>query len=70
MNIFNTALVLDDDQDDLLISNFVLNRFKICERVKQFSNPSLEDRIRQRCEDMAQGEAFELAEAFHRVMLP
>ena len=39
-------------------------------QVKQFSNPSLEDRIRQRCKDMAEGEAFELAEAFHRVMLP
>lgn len=39
-------------------------------QVKQFSNPSLEDRIRQRCMDMAKGEAFELAEAFHRVALP
>jgi len=36
----------------------------------QFSNPSLEDRIRQRCKDMAEGEAFELAEGFHRVILP
>ena len=39
-------------------------------QVKQFTNPSLEDRIRQRCRDMAEGEAFELAEAFHRVILP
>jgi LmbE family N-acetylglucosaminyl deacetylase len=39
-------------------------------QVKQFSNPSLEERIRQRCTDMAEGEEFALAEAFHKVMLP
>ncbi len=39
-------------------------------QVKQFSNPSLEERIRQRCEGIAEGEAFKLAEGFHRVMLP
>jgi LmbE family N-acetylglucosaminyl deacetylase len=39
-------------------------------QVSQFSDPGLEDRIRRRCRDMAGGEAFELAEAFHRVILP
>jgi len=39
-------------------------------QVSQFSNPSLDDRIRQRCTDMAEGEDFALAEGFHRVMLP
>ena len=36
-------------------------------QVKNRSNSELEDRIRQRCRAMAEGEDFELAEAFHRV---
>jgi LmbE family N-acetylglucosaminyl deacetylase len=31
------------------------------------SNPELEERLRQRCKMMAEGEDFELAEAFHRI---
>ena len=36
-------------------------------QVKTLSTPDLEGRIRQRCRTMAEGEDFELAEAFHRV---
>jgi len=37
-------------------------------QVQGFPNPAgLEDWLRQRCKDMAEGEAFELAEGFHRV---
>jgi LmbE family N-acetylglucosaminyl deacetylase len=36
-------------------------------QVKEFRTPDLEGWLRQRCKTMAEGESFELAEAFHRV---
>ncbi|UCF93186.1 MAG: PIG-L family deacetylase [Desulfobacterales bacterium] len=36
-------------------------------QVKDLGNPHLEDRLRQRCQAAAEGEDFDLAEAFHRV---
>ncbi|RJQ56279.1 MAG: PIG-L family deacetylase [Desulfobacteraceae bacterium] len=39
-------------------------------QIREFPDSDIEDRIRKRCTDMADGEKFELAEAFHRVELP
>ena len=39
-------------------------------QVKEIGNPHLEDWLRERCRTMAEGEDFELAEAFHRVVTP
>jgi LmbE family N-acetylglucosaminyl deacetylase len=39
-------------------------------QVSGFTNPSLVERITERCRIMAQGENFDLAEGFHRVELP
>jgi LmbE family N-acetylglucosaminyl deacetylase len=39
-------------------------------QVKEFPNRNPEDWLRDRCREMAQGEDFELAEAFHRVEIP
>lgn len=36
-------------------------------QIREFRIPQIEDWLRQRCRDMAEGEDFELAEAFHRV---
>ncbi|MBI2287505.1 MAG: PIG-L family deacetylase [Chloroflexi bacterium] len=36
-------------------------------QIGDHSNPTLEERMRERCRTAAQGESFELAEAFHRV---
>jgi LmbE family N-acetylglucosaminyl deacetylase len=36
-------------------------------QVREFRTPDLEGWLRQRCQAMAEGESFELAEAFHRV---
>ncbi len=36
-------------------------------QVGEHSNPELEERLRQRCKMMAEGESYELAEAFHRL---
>jgi LmbE family N-acetylglucosaminyl deacetylase len=36
-------------------------------QVQGFPNPNLEEWLRERCKAMAEGESFELAEAFHRV---
>jgi hypothetical protein len=35
--------------------------------MKEYHIPDIEERLRQRCMKMAEGENFELAEAFHRV---
>jgi LmbE family N-acetylglucosaminyl deacetylase len=39
-------------------------------QVREFANPHVEMWLRERCVKMAEGEDFELAEAFHRVELP
>lgn len=39
-------------------------------QVKEIANPHLEDWLRERCRTMAEGEDFDLAEAFHRVVTP
>jgi len=39
-------------------------------QVREFANPHVEVWLRERCKKMAEGETFELAEAFHRVELP
>lgn len=39
-------------------------------QVREFANPHMEVWLRERCKKMAEGEHFELAEAFHRVELP
>ena len=39
-------------------------------QVREFANPHVEVWVRERCMKMAEGENFELAEAFHRVELP
>jgi len=39
-------------------------------QVKEIGNPHLEEWLRERCRTMADGEDFELAEAFHRVLIP
>jgi LmbE family N-acetylglucosaminyl deacetylase len=39
-------------------------------QVREFANPHFEGWLRERCRKMAEGESFELAEAFHRVELP
>ena len=39
-------------------------------QVKEIGNPHLEEWLRERCRTMAEGEDFELAEAFHRVLIP
>lgn len=39
-------------------------------QVREFANPHVEAWLRERCMKMAEGEDFELAEAFHRVELP
>ncbi len=39
-------------------------------QVREFANPHVEVWLRERCMKMAEGEKFELAEAFHRVELP
>ena len=39
-------------------------------QVKKFGIPDLEAWLRSRCSEMAAGEPFELAEAFHRELLP
>jgi len=36
-------------------------------QVREFGVPDLEDRVRQRCRQMAEGTDFELAEGFHRM---
>jgi LmbE family N-acetylglucosaminyl deacetylase len=38
-------------------------------QMKEFHIPDLEDRMKQRCMQMAEGEEFELAEAFHQVKI-
>jgi LmbE family N-acetylglucosaminyl deacetylase len=39
-------------------------------QTREFSMPDLESWLRDRCREMAEGETFELAEAFHRVEAP
>jgi LmbE family N-acetylglucosaminyl deacetylase len=39
-------------------------------QIREFANPHMEEWLRERCMKMAEGETFELAEAFHRVELP
>jgi LmbE family N-acetylglucosaminyl deacetylase len=39
-------------------------------QVREFGIPDLEAWLRSRCSEMATGEPFELAEAFHRALLP
>jgi len=39
-------------------------------QVREFKMGDLEAWLRQRCRDMAAGESFELAEAFHRAEAP
>ncbi|NLI82418.1 MAG: PIG-L family deacetylase [Deltaproteobacteria bacterium] len=39
-------------------------------QMKEIGNPHLDAWLEERCRGMAEGEAFELAEAFHRVELP
>lgn len=39
-------------------------------QMKEFNIPDLESRLRERCMKMAEGEEFELAEAFHQVKIP
>jgi LmbE family N-acetylglucosaminyl deacetylase len=39
-------------------------------QIKELRVPNPEDRLREQCRKMAEGEAFELAEGFHRVVLP
>lgn len=39
-------------------------------QVKEFPNPNLEDRLKERYRETAKGEDFELAEGFHRVEIP
>lgn len=39
-------------------------------QVREIGNPHLSEWLRERCKTMAEGEDFELAEAFHRVVMP
>ena len=39
-------------------------------QMKELGNPHLDEWLRERCRTMADGEDFELAEAFHRVQVP
>jgi LmbE family N-acetylglucosaminyl deacetylase len=39
-------------------------------QMREFANPHVEEWVRERCAKMAEGESFELAEAFHRLELP
>ena len=39
-------------------------------QVKEFKNPDLESWLRKRCSDMAGESPFQLAEGFHRVVVP
>jgi LmbE family N-acetylglucosaminyl deacetylase len=39
-------------------------------QVKEIGSSGLKKRLRQRCQEMAEGDTFELAEGFHRVELP
>ncbi len=38
-------------------------------QMQEFNMPDLEERVKQRCREMAKGENFELAEAFHQVKI-
>jgi LmbE family N-acetylglucosaminyl deacetylase len=61
--------------DDVNYCSDVTDTFRLkieallCHRsqVKEFRTPDLEGWLRQRCQAMAEGQDFELAEAFHRV---
>jgi len=39
-------------------------------QVREFTNPNLESWLRRRCREMAGDEPFQLAEGFHRVVVP
>lgn len=39
-------------------------------QIREFGIKNMEKWLRKRCRDMAEGEAFELAEAFHRIEMP
>ncbi|HYA03883.1 MAG TPA: PIG-L deacetylase family protein [Syntrophobacteria bacterium] len=39
-------------------------------QMREFANPHVEKWLRERCVKMAEGESFDLAEAFHRLELP